>query len=327
MHVRGDYFIRLDDDNIFTNQFIAKAIKMIKIKKLDMVIYSPLIIDTYEKKYLLFNRDNNFYVLKGLELAYLEFYAMTDSNYALYSCRLLGDIMRQGGDLYLTTLPDRYLNYRIAESIENNKTQVGFSTEPLGVTRFDYRQRNSNNYTLKYYNYTDKILSNVEPIAQDCQSNFQMHRLLTLKYYFNKHSSLFQNYFESNILSKKNYLIYLELGHISESKQEYSLDELVIYIKFSLNILYNLLKHPIIKIDRKFNIIVFMELLLSIIHHLFRSTYSILFKKIRYGDKINKKFGDEICINIINGQYNILEKKGKFKSIIDIFKSLDSSSN
>src|SRR6185369_6450662 len=48
-HVRGDYFLRLDDDNGISNDFIAWAIEAITSNSYDVVIYSSLIVNLHQK--------------------------------------------------------------------------------------------------------------------------------------------------------------------------------------------------------------------------------------------------------------------------------------
>lgn len=181
--IKGDYFLRLDDDNLLFPNFIDKAMMEMSERKLDCVIFSPLISGNLNNLSLFFNLKESIHLLSPVELIYLEYYNMTDSNYALYKLASINKIA-DPKSLYTTTLPDRHLNYYMALGIYRHRLKVGITSSVMGLTRFDYKKT----YSEDKFGYIDftvlKSWRDIEKI--DCHTDFNMHRLFTFKYFLSK---------------------------------------------------------------------------------------------------------------------------------------------
>ena len=81
----GEYFVRLDDDNVYKNNFIEESIKVIEDRNFDMMVYSCLYTDLNNTEYLLHEIDETIYQLSSKLYLYMEYNAFTDSNYVIYS--------------------------------------------------------------------------------------------------------------------------------------------------------------------------------------------------------------------------------------------------
>ena len=319
-YARGDYFVRLDDDNVYFNNYIETSIQAIKTNNLDLITFSAVYLDLpnglFGEEYLHFKADDQIHLLDEYLMTYMEFRALTDSNYSMYSTKMITDILSLGENMYTTNLPDRYLNYRIAHSIDDKGYRVGFSSQPMGISRYDYRPRQKSGYTFERYDYSNVLESPEIQAAEDCQKNFNMHRALTLKYFFDKHPSNLQTFFDSIVLSPENYRAYIEIGHLLESQQEYRFLDLYEYNAAAVSIIWTLVKDPFKRIERENNLYFLVKFIVKLILHNLRSLKNILLSIKNTGDIVNQEKGDQICLDIINNSYQL----GSIPNVFD-FKS------
>ena len=319
-YARGDYFVRLDDDNVYFNNYIETSIQAIKTNNLDLITFSAVYLDLpdglFGEDYLHFEADDHIHLLDENLMTYMEFRSLTDSNYSMYSTKIITDILSAGENMYTTNLPDRYLNYRIAHLIGDKGYRVGFSSQPMGISRYDYRPRQKSGYTFKRYDYSNVLESLEIQAAEDCQMNFNMHRALTLKYFFDKHPSSLHTFFDSNVLSPENYRAYIEIGHLLESQQEYRFLDLYEYNAAAVSIIWALVKYPFKKIERENNLYFLVKFILKLVLHNLRSLRNIMFSIKNTGDTVNQEKGDQISLDIINNSYQL----GSIHNVFD-FKS------
>lgn len=312
-YVRGEYFVRLDDDNVYFNNYIESSIRAIQSNNLDLATFSCLYFDLSDNDYLHFKADDRIHLLDEYLMTYMEFRCLTDTNYSMYSTKMIKDILSSEEKIYTTNLPDRYLNYRIANSIGDKGLRVGFSTQPMGVSRYDYRPKQKSGHIFKRFDYST-ILSNPEiQSAEDCQTNFNMHRAMTLKYFLGKHPSNVHAFFNSKVLSPENYKVYVELGHLLESQQEYRLRDLYEYNAAANSIIWALATHPFKKIDREFSLYFLSKFLIKLLLHNFQSLRNIIFSIEDTGDIVDQKKGDLKCLDIIDNKFQL----GPIKSLYD----------
>ena len=308
-YARGDYFVRLDDDNVYFNNYIETSIQAIKTNNLDLITFSAVYLDLpdglFGEDYLHFEADDHIHLLDENLMTYMEFRSLTDSNYSMYSSKIITDILSAGENMYTTNLPDRYLNYRIAHLIGDKGYRVGFSSQPMGISRYDYRPRQKSGYTFKRYDYSNVLESLEIQAAEDCQINFNMHRALTLKYFFDKHPSSLHTFFDSNVLSPENYRAYIEIGHLLESQQEYRFLDLYEYNAAAVSIIWALVKYPLKKIERENNLYFLVKFILKLVLHNLRSLRNIMFSIKNTGDTVNQEKGDQISLDIINNSYQL----------------------
>ena len=244
-YVRGEYFVRLDDDNVFFPDFIQRSVDAVTRDQLDVVLHSPLIIEAGGQLKTLFRIEPGIQVLSKLQLCYLEYLCLTDSNYALYKV----DSLRKyfpSLDLYHSSLPDRLLNYRLSEHIDGRHSgiKVGISAETLGVTRFDYRPRLPQGYQFKFVNYKKLFRSGGITQSKDCQNNFIMHRINTLHLFLSETKDSQISDFFKNILSPRLYVTLMKIGHANEKKTLRGLRDLYLFDRYYFSIMKDLLRNP-----------------------------------------------------------------------------------
>lgn len=300
----GDYFVRLDDDNVYKNNFIEESLKVIEKKNFDMMIYSCLYTDLNNSEYLLHEIDETIFQLSSKLYLYMEYNAFTDSNYVIYSKSLLEKVIQDGFDLYHTNLPDRFLHYRIINLKNNLDIQIGFSTIPMGVSRYDYRPRHKSTDSLKRINY--KSVLDMDEIVQhkDCSDNFALHRALTIRYFFRRFDSNLKDFFENEVLSSKNYLMLSYLGQISQLKSNFTLKDHLYEIKLFLIVLIHMLKNPFAKYDLKNNIQLLPRIAVIFVYRNIKFINNLIFQKQRKDDEVNLEFGDTICSKVIDNTYS-----------------------
>ena len=256
-YVKGEFFIRLDDDNVFFNYIIECAILELKKNQLQAIIYSPITSTPDGKLFKFF--DESEYPLKILtayEFLKLEFYCYTDTNYIVYDKSFLNSIVVRFEDIYQTTQPDRYLNYLIAAKMINGDIRVAFSSKVLGFSRYDYRSQVRDNYKLSFslYNGFPKKLS--LNFMEDCHYNFQMHRVFNLiEFMKNNNSSEINIFIKNKIISPSLYSVYALLGHLTESKIETNIIDLLKMNLMYLILIIKMLTKPFSIIDGKRSII------------------------------------------------------------------------
>ncbi len=306
----GDFFVRLDDDNVYKPKFIEESLKIIDKRNLSVMVFSCIYTDLGNKLYLLHDNDNKIYELSKELYFFIEFNAFTDSNYAIYSMDLLKNILHDGFDLYDTNLPDRFLHYRIIERMESKKIKVGFSTVPMGVSRYDYRPRYKKDFRLKIVNFDDFFHSEEIEINQDCSENFTLHRLLTANFFFKKFNSTLETFFNDKILSKQNYLSFAKAGHISQCKSEYDFSEIINFNTIMSSIIINILRYPRKIFDGKRNISLLFWYFLIMVNRNRKFLINYLFNKDRYEDIVDTTFGDMVCQNVIEGNFDDNNIKG-----------------
>lgn len=298
-YIKGVYFVRLDDDNVFLNDFIESCLDKINREKCDVVTYSPLIIHWNRKNYTTFDIKGKDYFLKKLQSFYFEYFSLTDSNYTLYEVALLKKLFPDGS-VYQTTLPDRYMNYLLLSKV--NDLKICFNTSLKGATRFDYRAPVSDDYILQYIDYS-KMISQEILNLKDCQNNFSMHRINTIKYFFQKNVDReMKDFFEKKITAPALYATVMKMGHISRTESVYSFEELMVYNKYALEILVDIISHPLSVFEGKNVFVNLVAITKNITKGILLSLKNILLKKKRKSAKLKILLGDEIVKKIISGQ-------------------------
>ena len=314
----GEYFVRLDDDNVYKNNFIEESIKVIEDRNFDMMVYSCLYTDLNNSEYLLHEIDETIYQLSSKLYLYMEYNAFTDSNYVLYSKKLLETVLQDDFNLYHTNLPDRFLHYRIINLKNNLDILIGFSTIPMGVSRYDYRPRHKSTDSLKRINY--KSVLDMDEIVQhkDCSDNFALHRALTIRYFFKRFDTNLEDFFENEVLSSKNYLMLSYLGQISQLKSNFSFKDHLYESKLFLVILIHMLLNPFAKYELKNNIQLLPRITVIFIYRNFKFIKNLILSRDREDDPVNLEFGDNVCSRVINNTYNF----NNIKSHYNFYKEL-----
>jgi glycosyltransferase involved in cell wall biosynthesis len=326
-YAKGDYICRLDDDNFFLNEFVEVAINEINKRNLDMIFYSALFLLNEKSKFQYsFLPSENIYIINKFQLLYLEFYALTESNLAIYSKKLIDKIITPHEKIYQTTLPDRYLHYKVAENIDKKKLKIGWSSKILGVMRYDYRV----NPTRKF-DFTYKTCNNISNFISEMTTvhdNFQANRINVINYFFQKCKDIeLKKYFYKNIVSKNFFKEYVMAGKQLDIYYLNSFKNLFFFNKFSIIIFFNLLKRPLEIFDEKKAFKMAFIILFRAFKRNIRSILKILLN-LKYKEQIlNFDYNNKICNLILSGKkidlFNLKNINCK-KEFDEIPKSLNS---
>ncbi len=238
-YVKGVLFTRLDDDNVFSNDFVEACVDNIQKGGFDVFMYSPLNINVKDNMYSMFLPDAKIWNLTKYQFLYLEYFNFTDSNYVLYKKEVVDEVFPDG-DIYQTTLPDRYLNYFIA-ALPN--IHIGMSTLLKGVTRFDYRDPLTNTENLTYYSYEN---ADIESLVEkrDCHENFSMHRVSVLQRFLSKaHDTDIENFCNQFLVHEDFYPTVARLGHLYSVRGVDSQKELKAYAHYLWEIIRDFFQH------------------------------------------------------------------------------------
>lgn len=323
-YVRGDFFVRLDDDNIFFPGFIEKSVRSIDSYNLDCIAYSPLIIHRGTDLRLLFDNENgDVHVLSRFQLYYLEYLCLTDSNYIVYKTKFLKRNFKDF-NLYESSLPDRYLNYRIAQFIKKQDIRFGFSTEALGVTRFDYRNERPENYQYNYVDYSELFKSGRILNSVDCQSNFTMHQVNTLHFFLKKTIDEDSKKFFSKIVDPVFYTTKMKLGHLNEKRVLDSLNEFIVFQRYYCSIIWDLVTNPNKFISEKKA----WRFILGLTRTMIMRTAKFVTRKLIYNNSVKKvidpTLGNYIVKTIIENKYHIpADMKSENGSLNNFFQKID----
>jgi glycosyltransferase involved in cell wall biosynthesis len=242
-YVRGDYFIRLDDDNLFCFDLLKVFSLQIAKNNYDILVGYPITLIDKKSCKLYFDTgitrsiDPYQWLLLDLKL-------LTDSNYVAYSTKLLEKVF-SNKIIYKTSVPDRFMNLEIMNKVKDLKLKIGVTTDLVGVTRYDYERKSIDNNrldnidinTILDYENIEKIVTN-----KDCRGlNFTTHLLLNIIYFNlkNKNEEIFK-FIDKNIFSKNLYRTIIQINQLN-SQSKFSIED---NFKNILNILYTLILYP-----------------------------------------------------------------------------------
>ena len=293
-YIKGEYFVRLDDDNIYYPDFIECALQQIQNHHLACISYASLIIHLDHRLQLLFSPDDKVHILTPNQSVYLEYFALTDSNYTLYSTSLVKNIFH-GESIYQTTLPDRYMNYRIAEVMDTLNIQIGVTTAIKAITRFDYRPRiNLEHLVFSFKDYGDVRPETVKN-AMDCQNNFAMHRICTLWLFRDAIKNInIRQYIDSFLIDKNLYRVGMLMGEIAHMRIAYSLQEIKVMYEYAYVVVKNLFAYRSKYIENKKGSVMMFYFLRDLLFRTGASVLAMSLRKKREDEPVDKIFGNEI---------------------------------
>ena len=322
-YVKGKYFMRLDDDNVLANDFIERCIEEIKDNGFNIFIFAPMIMHLGDKIFTIFSESHDVYTITGLQLCYLNYFNLTDSNSALYEVSLIKKIFPDG-NIYKTTLPDRHLDYCLIDKIGDIK--IGMSPKIKGITRYDYRLPVPVDYELKFFDYNNLSLRDILR-SIDCRNNFWMHRIATLEYFLKNCESVnLKNFFDKKIIDPIFYNTMMELGHIYMAGSAFLIRELVVYDIIILSVMIKLVMHPFGKLEGRKMPLNFMSLVRNSMLFNFKSLINIIQHKTRDRKQPNKSSGDLIVEDFIKGKnissYVQFCQKGDLRSFLNTINNL-----
>ena len=232
--IKGDYFVRLDDDNKFFKNFVSEMIAIMEKNKIDIMASMAIYLNKFQKPFTYWKPDNQLIKLNFENLIQLEFTATSDSNFILYKTDLIKEIISSRSDpFYHTSLPDRYMNYRIAEVMEEKKIDFFFYKKILGIARLDHKPPTN---FLKFDNYLNIHKLNYFKKFEDCQTHFVSHVISTINVFLKKSKNRKINfYINENIMSSEEFLLRAIQGHFQHCEEPKGINEI---FNYNLMLLY-----------------------------------------------------------------------------------------
>jgi glycosyltransferase involved in cell wall biosynthesis len=181
-YVRGDLFMRFDDDNILCKTYIENSVKYFCDYGLKVVTGNHLTTFNNKTMNSLIKDECGISRLSRNQLTYLTYYNLIDTNYSIYDYKFLVDSFGFDG-IYETNLPDRYLDLRLASII--NDGDALFVKSISGISRIDYRTPELN---INLGRFTFDEIMKFRDISMSSQisphDNFTLSRFYVfLKYY------------------------------------------------------------------------------------------------------------------------------------------------
>jgi glycosyltransferase involved in cell wall biosynthesis len=316
---KGDYIVRLDDDCIFFNEFTATAIYKMKDLNLDMLQYSGYNVKVDNKITVYFKPEEKIHVLNKYEILFLEFNALVDSNFTIYSKKIISIFSGVNEDIYETLLPDRYLHYRIAKLMEKKNLRIGFSSKILGLSRFDRLL-----FSIKKYKYlnTQSFLHNDIKVLNHHVAFKNLCIKVILKFFKKYKDESLLKFFNDNILSLKLINEYVMAQQLISYYKLKSIKDLFFFNKDSVIVLFKLFKAALKIFENRILLIFYFKFLWRIVIINIRSIYSLIFHKTAKKEiKINTDFGDHLSSLAIVGK-NLkffINKKATYTSIAGSF--------
>lgn len=247
-YAKGDLFLRFDDDNVLNKSYIENVVKLFVSNNLRMVTGNCLITQNDKSINSLFPVNDRIRGLSRRQLTYLTYQNLIDTNFSVYDFRFLIDSFGIDG-IYETNLPDRYLDLRLANIV--NDEEIIFIESIAGISRNDYRVPEFNNKLgeSKFDEITALRYGQMEPQISP-HNNFTLSRFhVFLEYYKMGYAN--KNHYFSKIISLSFLEMELLIGNLRQFKGNLR-EFFVYYIKF---ILY-LLKDPDAYYQNKRNFII-----------------------------------------------------------------------
>ena len=303
-YVRGDYFLRLDDDNIIYKTFISENLRILENKKIDAITSLAVYLNKDIKPYVFFKPNNKLIKLNEYNLSHLEFTSTSDSNFTLYRTQMIRNVIQnKKKQIYFTTLPDRYMHYKIAEQMNKKNIKFYFYKKIYGIVRFDYKP---NTKFLPFNLYLGLKEKNYYKKFQDCQIQINQHVISTLNIFLkNCLNNNLKNYIKKNLIHPNNFLLYVIRGHFFYNDKPQNLIELFNYFLmlfyYCVVYLFN-----ICKFNNKKNLENFYYHIKSLFNP------SMILRNLLYKNKISEKNWSKTIDKILI--------KNKFKKPVDIMK-------
>ena len=245
--IETKYFLRLDDDNFYSKNFIEKIYYISTQNDFNITFFNDISIKNGE----LTSRwkiTNEIFNLDYRKLLKLEFSMETDSNFCLIDFEKIIDLIKID-EIYQTNLPDRYLILRLSHFLKNNQIKVGFCVQPQGVMFCLVIKIPE--VAFKVINYSNlDYFSNLN--LKDASGNIYLYKILVFqKFLSNNNDKKMSNYIEMNCNSEfhnSSVAYYGLMFRLSKIKNYQDLKVLFFYF---FKILFSIMKHPFKIFDGK----------------------------------------------------------------------------
>ena len=314
---KGDYILRLDDDNRLLKDTISKMVKCIKEKKLDVISFLSITVNQHKNNSIHFTPNEQEYILSAEELIDLEVATLIDSNYTIYKRSILNIIKSSCNPIYQNLLPDRNLAFHIANEIKKGAIKYCYKMSIGGISRLDYRRILPDDYRFSFNVRTHRVLINQISKGlidrKDCRVAFPEQVILNMINFIKlKKESFCGRYLVDKYIFNHQISIQLLLAKLTEKRQvSFKFIELFALLKLNLYLIFTITK-------AKGNTILRMNKY-KLIYIIGKSFIGDL---ISYRKKINSlKPTTEEYLNILcnKAQFNKLDSHTKINSKIRLF--------
>jgi glycosyltransferase involved in cell wall biosynthesis len=317
-YVTGRYFLRLDDDNCLYNGFLERVLREMQQQHLSVMTFSALTVHLRNRLLSVFDEEERTHVLTKYQIAYLEYFCLTDSNCTVYDVAMLNR-MFPDGNIYQADLPDRYLSYCIAGRMDELGSRVGFSTVVQDVTRYDYRSYLPPGFRLAYVPYMTDQMKDADP--KKYSFNFALYRVNTLKKFMGETSYRdIQNFFEKQVMSRQAYRALVFWGHITRTRSAYSLKELGVYLRCVFAITTCLLRRSWVVIEGERAVVFLIKFGGVALKGIYHSLWSITRGEKRKPDEVDESLGKDIIATVLRGgtidRHKIISLNGKLSNFL-----------
>ncbi len=244
--IKTKYFLRLDDDNFYCENFIEKILQVARSNNFAVTFFNDIIINKGQtiSRWKITNEVFNLTYKQSLKL---EFLMQTDSNFCLIDFEKIIrfiDISK----VYQTTLPDRFLIYRLSQFVKNKEIKMGLCTTPGGYALIGHQNSEVNYELIDYSN-----LSTFEKTTpKDASGNIYLLKIMVLKRYLeNNNDKIIEKFIEDFCNSIHHYSCTAYYGHIYRLPKIKNISDLKILILYFFKIAGYIIKYPLKTLDGK----------------------------------------------------------------------------
>ncbi len=244
--IETKYFLRLDDDNFYCEDFVEKILSTCKQNNFAVTYFNDITISN-GKALSRWKITDEVYNLSYMQLLKLEFLMQTDSNFCLIDFERISKLI-EISEIYQTTLPDRFLIYRLSRYLKNNEIKIGLSTTPGGYALIGHQNSEVNYETVNYSNLN--FFEQTNP--SDASGNIYLLKIMVLKKFLEKNNDEnIKKFIDDYCNSEHHYSSIAYFGHIFRLPKIKKIQDLKILIFYFFKIISYIIKYPSKTLDGK----------------------------------------------------------------------------
>ena len=297
--IETKYFLRLDDDNFYSKNFIEKIYYISTQNDFNITFFNDISIKNGE----LTSRwkiTNEIFNLDYRKLLKLEFSMETDSNFCLIDFEKIIDLIKID-EIYQTNLPDRYLILRLSHFLKNNQIKVGLCTTPGGYVLLGHQ---NSEVAFKVINYSNlDYFSNLN--LKDASGNIYLYKILVFqKFLSNNNDKKMSNYIEMNCNSEFHNSSVAYYGHMFRLSKIKNYQDLKVLFFYFFKILFSIMKHPFKIFDGKVALKRIPSLMIIFFNKIFTKENNKILCNKKNDEIANKIIMDKILIDFKEINFN-----------------------
>lgn len=244
--IETKYFLRLDDDNFYSEDFVEKILSISQKNDFAVTYFNDITINN-GKMMSRWKITNEVYNLNYKQLLKLEFLMQTDSNFCLIDFEKVIKLVNIN-EFYKTILPDRYLIYQLSKYLKNNEIKIGLSTTPGGYSLIGHQNSKVNHEIVNYSSLNIFEKNNPE----DASGNIYLLKIIVLKKFLEINNDQNIKKFMNNFCnSKYHYSTIAYYGHFFRLRQTKSVQNLKILTYYFFKNVHYIMKYPFKILDGK----------------------------------------------------------------------------